>query len=64
MPTPPLRDGADHDSMDFLSYISAVSEAINADISEDDYAKLDTVPQTGRGVGNVQLPSWIGCCGR
>ena len=42
-PDTSLRDGADLDSMDFLAYISGVSEAISADIPEDDYAKLDTV---------------------
>jgi acyl carrier protein len=38
-----LRDGADLDSMDFLAYVSAVSEAIDADIPEDDYDQLDSV---------------------
>ncbi|MBK6764249.1 MAG: acyl carrier protein [Micrococcales bacterium] len=38
-----LRNGADLDSMDFLAYVSGVSEAIDADIPEDDYPKLDTV---------------------
>lgn len=38
-----LRDSADLDSMDFLAYVSVVSEAIGADIPEDDYARLDTV---------------------
>lgn len=42
-PDTSLRDGADLDSMDFLAYISGVSDAIDADIPEDDYAKLDTV---------------------
>ena len=42
-PDTSLRDGADLDSMDFLAYISAVSDAIDADIPEDDYAQLDTV---------------------
>lgn len=42
-PDSSLRDGADLDSMDFLAYISAVSDAIDADIPEDDYAQLDTV---------------------
>ena len=38
-----LRNGADLDSMDFLAYVSGVSEAIDADIPEDDYPQLDTV---------------------
>lgn len=42
-PDASLRDGADLDSMDFLAYISAVSEAIDADIPEDDYARMDSV---------------------
>jgi len=42
-PDTSLRDGADLDSMDFLAYIAAVSEAIEADIPEDDYARLDTL---------------------
>jgi acyl carrier protein len=42
-PDTSLRDGADLDSMDFLAYIAAVSEAIEDDIPEDDYARLDTL---------------------
>ncbi len=42
-PDTSLRDGADLDSMDFLAYISGISDAIDADIPEDDYGKLDTV---------------------
>jgi acyl carrier protein len=42
-PDASLRDGAELDSMDFLAYISGVSEAIDADIPEDDYAQLDTI---------------------
>ena len=38
-----LRNGADLDSMDFLAYVSGVSEAIDADIPEDDYGQLDTI---------------------
>ena len=38
-----LRNGADLDSMDFLAYVSAVAEAIEADVPEDDYEQLDTV---------------------
>lgn len=38
-----LRNGADLDSMDFLAYVSAVAEAIEADVPEDDYERLDTV---------------------
>lgn len=36
-----LRDGADLDSMDFLAFVAAVSEAIGSDIPEDDYGQLD-----------------------
>ncbi len=42
-PDTSLRDGADLDSMDFLAYIAAVSEAMGMDIPEDDYAQLDTL---------------------
>ena len=38
-----LRNGADLDSMDYLAYVSGVCEAIDADIPEADYDKLDTV---------------------
>ena len=38
-----LRDGADLDSMDFLAFVAAVSEAIGADIPEGDYAQLDGI---------------------
>lgn len=38
-----LRDGADLDSMDFLDYVSTLSEAIGSDIPEDDYGQVDTV---------------------
>lgn len=40
-PAASLRDGADLDSMDFLAFAAAVSEAIGADIPEDDYTELD-----------------------
>lgn len=42
-PDASLRDGAELDSMDFLSYIAAVSETIGADIPEDDYAQMDSI---------------------
>jgi acyl carrier protein len=42
-PDASLRDGADLDSMDFLAYVAAVSDAIAADIPEDDYDRMDTV---------------------
>lgn len=42
-PDTSLRDGADLDSMDFLAYISTVSETIGVDVPEDDYERLDTV---------------------
>ena len=38
-----LRSGADLDSMDFLSYVAALSDAIDSDISESAYEKIDTV---------------------
>ena len=38
-----LRNGADLDSMDFLAYVSAVAEAIEADVPEVDFEQLDTV---------------------
>lgn len=40
-PDTSLRDGADLDSMDFLAFVAAVSEAIGSDIPEDDYGQLD-----------------------
>ncbi len=42
-PDASLRDGADLDSMDFVAFIAAVSEAIGADIPEADYADLDGI---------------------
>jgi acyl carrier protein len=42
-PQTSLRNGADLDSMDFLAYVAAVSDAIAADIPEDDYDRMDTV---------------------
>lgn len=42
-PDTSLRDGAELDSMDFLAYVAAVSEALNTDVPEDDYERLDTV---------------------
>jgi len=38
-----LRNGADLDSMDFLAYVAAVSDALGVDIPEDDYDRLDTL---------------------
>ncbi len=38
-----LRDGADLDSMDFLAFVAAVSEAIGADIPEAEYPQLDGI---------------------
>ena len=40
-PQASLRDGADLDSMDFLAFVAAVSEAIGADIPENEYPQLD-----------------------
>jgi acyl carrier protein len=40
-PKASLRDGADLDSMDFLAFVAAISEAIGADIPEADYPHLD-----------------------
>ena len=42
-PTAVLRDAADLDSVDFLELVSALAEAVGADIAEDDYPKLDTI---------------------
>lgn len=42
-PDTSLRNGADLDSMDFLAYVAAVADAIEADIPEDDYDHMDTV---------------------
>ena len=38
-----LRDGAELDSMDFVAFIAALSEAIGRDIPEDDYSRLDGI---------------------
>ncbi|HPQ85474.1 MAG: acyl carrier protein [Actinobacteria bacterium] len=42
-PDTSLRDGAELDSMDFLAYVSGVSEVLDIDVPEDDYSRLDTV---------------------
>jgi acyl carrier protein len=42
-PTTSLREQADLDSMDFLEVVALLSDALKADIPEDDYAQLDTV---------------------
>ena len=42
-PKAALRDAADLDSMDFLSLIGSLAEAIGGDIPEDDYPRLETV---------------------
>jgi acyl carrier protein len=42
-PDTSLRNGADLDSMDFLAYVAAVSEAIGVDIPEDDYDRMDSI---------------------
>jgi acyl carrier protein len=42
-PDASLRNGADLDSMDFLAYVATVSEAVGADIPEDDYGRMDSV---------------------
>ena len=38
-----LRDGAELDSMDFLAFVAAISDALGADIPEADYPALDGV---------------------
>lgn len=42
-PDASLRVTADLDSMDFLSYVAALSEVIDADIPESDYDRVDSV---------------------
>lgn len=42
-PTTSLREQADLDSMDFLEVVALLSDALKADIPEDDYAQLDSV---------------------
>lgn len=42
-PDSSLRATADLDSMDFLSYVAALSEVIDADIPESDYGRIDTL---------------------
>ncbi len=42
-PAVPLRDAADLDSMDFLSLVGALAEAIGGEVPEDDYPQLETL---------------------
>ena len=42
-PTTSLREQADLDSMDFLELVALLSDAVKANIPEDDYPHLDTV---------------------
>lgn len=42
-PSASLREQADLDSMDFLELVALLSDALKADISEDDYPQLETV---------------------
>ena len=42
-PTTSLREQADLDSMDFLELVALLSDAVKANIPEDDYPRLDTV---------------------
>ncbi len=42
-PTLSLRDQADLDSVDFLELVALLSDALHANIPEDDYGRLDTV---------------------
>jgi acyl carrier protein len=42
-PTDSLRDQADLDSIDFLELVSLLARAVDSDIPEDDYSRLDTV---------------------
>lgn len=42
-PQAPLRDAADLDSMDFLTMVGLLADALHADIPESDYDHLETV---------------------
>jgi acyl carrier protein len=42
-PTGSLRQQADLDSMDFLEVVALLSDALKADIPQDDYQQLDTM---------------------
>lgn len=42
-PQASLRDGADLDSMDLLSFFGTIADAVAIDIPEADYQKLDSV---------------------
>jgi acyl carrier protein len=44
-PQEDLRELLDLDSMDFLSLVADLSERIGTDITEDEYAELDTLGQ-------------------
>lgn len=39
----PLREAADLDSMDFVTLVGLLADALKADIPEDDYPRLDSV---------------------
>lgn len=45
-PDASLRDEADIDSLDFLSFAEGLGERIGVDISEDDYPELRTLTST------------------
>ena len=38
-----LRSSAELDSMDFLSYVAALSDALDADVPETDYDQVDSI---------------------
>ncbi|MGB8021978.1 MAG: acyl carrier protein [Candidatus Nanopelagicales bacterium] len=42
-PSASLREAAELDSMDFVTLVGLLADAVGADIPEDDYAQLDTV---------------------
>jgi acyl carrier protein len=42
-PKADIRDELDIDSMDFLSFVTAVHESLKVDVPERDYAKIRTV---------------------
>lgn len=42
-PSASLREAAELDSMDFVTLVGLLADALRADIPEDDYPQLDTV---------------------
>ncbi|MDV6307340.1 acyl carrier protein [Gordonia amicalis] len=44
----PIREQADLDSMDWLSFLTGIKKRLGVDVPEEDYAKLRTVADVVR----------------